>query len=299
MSRKHGKRFVLLLLALFAVFIGVTGRHAYQVWLRARRDQALIRAIRQNDLRGVERLLAQGASPDAKGTLYPPRNDFLSLLKSLFVRSKDQGRTALEIAVSLNRLDIAALLVRAGATNLNARHAYGRTLLMNAARGRNVKLTEALLEKKVDVNAQDWIKSTALMYALGQRQTDIARLLLDHGADVNRRDEIGRTALWIAAGSRPPQKEIMRLLLDRGANANTQESIGLTPLMFAASWGTEETVQMLLDHGADIHAKGMWGTAQQIAARKGRTGILKRLQQAGAAQERAPGTDGHRSKDKE
>src|SRR5262249_43281789 len=57
-----------------------------------------------------------------------------------------------------------------------------------------------------------------------------------------------------------------------------------TALMWAAAEGSTEVVRLLLEHGADLHArsKGLGGfTALLFAAREGRIGAAKALVQAG------------------
>ncbi|KAL4998443.1 ankyrin repeat-containing domain protein [Aspergillus recurvatus] len=75
--------------------------------------------------------------------------------------------------------------------------------------------------------------------------------LLQRGADPDLCNGKGQSPLHIAAGGGYRRKSIVRTLLENGANPNQVDSDGNTPLSLAA--GDVELVQLLLQHGADIH----------------------------------------------
>jgi uncharacterized protein len=104
----------------------------------------------------------------------------------------------------------------------------------------------------------------------------LAQFLIENGADVNHADpDTGETPLHAAlcTSNRLARDLVVRVLLAAGANPNcvTRPSIETgcfmrdcrtkaeTPLHRAAAFGTEETVQLLLDAGARIDAKDMNG----------------------------------------
>jgi ankyrin repeat protein len=104
----------------------------------------------------------------------------------------------------------------------------------------------------------------------------LCQFLIENGADVNHTDlHTGETALHAAlcTANRPGHDRVLRVLLAAGANPNctTKPSIETgafmrdcrtkaeTPLHRAAAFGTQETVQLLLDAGAKIDAKDMNG----------------------------------------
>lgn len=70
-------------------------------------------------------------------------------------------------------------------------------------------------------------------------------------ASVNAHDELGRTALMRAAAREDIQS--VQLLLEAGADVEARDHSGRTALMWAAEAGDEEAVEMLLSHGADLH----------------------------------------------
>jgi ankyrin repeat protein len=104
----------------------------------------------------------------------------------------------------------------------------------------------------------------------------LCQFLIEQGADVNRSlPDTGETPLHAAlcTGRRTAYDLVVKVLLANGANPNcvtraSAETSGFmrdcrtkaeTPLHRAAAFGTEETIQLLLDAGAVIDARDMNG----------------------------------------
>jgi ankyrin repeat protein len=104
----------------------------------------------------------------------------------------------------------------------------------------------------------------------------LSQYLVEQGADVNHPlPETGETPLHSAlcTTERTARDAIIKMLLASGANPNccTKPGVetdsfmrdcrtkGETPLHWAAAFGSEETIQMLLDAGAQIDAQDMHG----------------------------------------
>ncbi len=104
----------------------------------------------------------------------------------------------------------------------------------------------------------------------------LTKFLLSRGANVNEAEpETGETALHSALckSNSPEYNLVVKVLLDHGADPNwfTSKSVetgvfmrdcrtkGETPLHRAAAFGDEEVIQLLLDAGAVIDAKDMYG----------------------------------------
>lgn len=104
----------------------------------------------------------------------------------------------------------------------------------------------------------------------------LCQFLIENGADVNQpQPDTGETPLHVALckTNRTAYDLVVKILLGHGANPNcaTKASVETgcfmrdcrtkaeTPLHRAAAFGTEETIQLLLEAGAAIDAKDMNG----------------------------------------
>ena len=168
----------------------------------------------------------------------------------------------------------------AGAADVNAVDRYGRTELMKAARYGELKRAEEQLKLGADVSICDTDTAgyNALHEAARHGDAAITELLLAHGADANAptaggsTEKGGVTALILAAQEEKglpvaelllwalrldmpgdEKLEIPKALLARGAKIGIVGDGGVTPFMIAAAREnfTPETLQWLLDHGAD------------------------------------------------
>jgi ankyrin repeat protein len=105
---------------------------------------------------------------------------------------------------------------------------------------------------------------------------ELCQFLIENGADANRADpDTGETPLHAALckANRPKYDLVVKVLLGSGGKPNcaTKPNVetggfmrdcrtkGETPLHRAAAFGTEETIQLLLDAGARVDAKDMNG----------------------------------------
>ena len=95
------------------------------------------------------------------------------------------------------------------------------------------------------------------MIAAIRGRLDEARALVVRGADVN---QTGWTPLhYAASGTTPQQTALIALLLEHHAYIDAESPNGSTPLMLAAQYGTRESVQLLLNEGADTTLKNQLG----------------------------------------
>jgi ankyrin repeat protein len=145
---------------------------------------------------------------------------------------------------------------------LNARGPEGSTPFMYAVLYSDAATLEQLLKKGADPNVRNDAKASALIWAA----TDLekTRVLLASNADVNARSDNFRTPLMTAA-RRPGGARTVKILLDNGANPNPSmnPSVESSPLLESATAGDWETMQLLLDRGAEV--KGVGGIALALA----------------------------------
>ena len=222
---------------LMAMLVSVTSFAA------SNNDLRLLEAVKNGKSeQTIRRLLEEHADPNA---------------------SQTDGATALEWAVHRDDLEIAELLVRAGA-NVNRANDYGTTPLWLACSNGNIAIVETLLQAGANPNAALASGETPLM-AASEKSIEIARLLLAHGADANAKEHTGgQTALMWAVAEKHP--EIARVLIEHGADIHARSKSGFTPLHFAAQEGDLESARLLRAKGADVNAASPnYGTPLLVA----------------------------------
>ena len=215
---------------------------------------------------GVALLLSsigvRGASPGNPGS-----NDALvadaaekmdhATIRTLLQRRADvnapqiDGMTALHWAAYQDDFETAGLLVRAGA-NVKAANRYGVTPLSLACTNGNAALVELLLKAGADPNAALPGGETPLMTAARAGSVESVKALLSRGASVDSKDDRhGQTALmWAAAEG---HAKVVEMLIEVGADFHARLSSGFTPLLFAVREGRSDVVRVLLKAGVDVN----------------------------------------------
>ena len=182
-------------------------------------------------------------------------------------------------------MDMLKLLLDAGA-NVNAM--YGDTALYQAAENGDMDAVRLLLDYGADVNLGRETPLIAALYGdeYSKDNRAMVQLLLDNGADVHRCTDTGLWSSTMLAAVHHP--ECLPLLIEAGADINyvcrgITDYYSYTALMWAAEDGVTESVKILLENGADIHAKNKNGrTALDLAMNNQHTEVVQLLQAAGA-----------------
>jgi ankyrin repeat protein len=146
----------------------------------------------------------------------------------------------------------------------------GDTALHAAAAGRRIEIARLLLKAGANVRAANKLRAgQPLHYAADgsplchpSRQLQTIQLLLDSGADINAQDKNGATPLHRAVRTRCAAA--VKLLLDSGANYKLHNKPGSTPFHLAvqntgrggsgspeAKLAQLQIIQTFLAHGAD------------------------------------------------
>ena len=238
----------------------------------------LMYAALYGDPDSMRRLLAAGAEPNVKN---------------------DAGATALMWAA--NDLEKTRLLVNHGA-DVNARSDSGRTPLMIAAtRHGSTPILQLLLDHGADPSAQApalFGMMTPLSEAAYASDDAAMRMLIAHGADVKGAGintlsyamlencapcvdlvigSTGKSDLSMAAFFDTPTLGDalgVKPLLEHGADLNAKGPGGdsLLSLVCAADTAPAALVKFLIDHGADVNARSPQGdTALALAMRHGQS----------------------------
>ena len=152
----------------------------------------------------------------------------------------------------------------------------------DAAKSGALEQIQHLVVKGADVNARTIRGETPLMVAAIAGNGEIVNYLLQRGADINAQSTSGLTALHAAAYT--GETEIVLLLVTRGAAVNDSSNrFGTTPLILATEENHIETVDSLLEHGADINAVEVNGfNATSKAGWREQWEVLKLLLARGA-----------------
>ncbi|MGY8523673.1 ankyrin repeat domain-containing protein [Paracidovorax citrulli] len=153
----------------------------------------------------------------------------------------------------------------------------GDRLLMAALRAGARRIADRLMSAaeetgmaKAVLNCKDGTgESTPLAWAVRAHNPRMVEVMLKYGADPNLVVADGYTALHIAVQEDLPN--MVRLLLDYGASPDVHASLErTTPLMLAAKAGLSDIALELLDRGANVKAKDIYGCDAAHHAKAGR-----------------------------
>ena len=216
--------------------------------------------------------LAQQSSPDTSASAlhWAAYNDDLGAVQRLLDEGADPnlanrfGVTPLHEAATVRNAKMLAAMLEAGG-NANAEFGEGETVLMTAARTGDIESVRLLLEHGADVNAAErWHGQTALMWAAIENHPDVVQALIDAGATVDARST---QHVWVP------------ISYSEGNVPKTRDLGGVTALQFAARQGSIESVEKLLDAGADASlTEPMYQlTPLQLAIVNGHYTLAKRL----------------------
>jgi ankyrin repeat protein len=195
--------------------------------------------------------------------------------------------TPLHGAATLGLKEIVKLLLVNDA-NIHAEDQFGRTPLHNAAlNARHNGTIQLLLDKGADINVTNTWGETPLELAW-----PLARISDWDDYDPNDKYAIWRMEIIQPDNYRDKIKTI-EIFLNNGIDANTwfrrnvnvsgdpnsPRRVSIQPLLLLATCNNQkELVEILLAHGADVHAKLDNGiTALHLAASRGNIGIAERL----------------------
>jgi ankyrin repeat protein len=195
----------------------------------------LLEAVRNNDVKTVEKCLKWGTDPDST--------------------IEDGKTTALHLALYKGDFEMVKLLVSAGA-DLTAYDSERNVPLGLAAKNNDADIVAFLIGSGADVNfvSRNRYNTTALMDAANENALDALKVLIDNGADLDICDNMGYPAIAFAADKQHYESVVM--LAEAGADIHI---IGNYQDMNVVDWsifrGDKKTEEYLLSKGAVPNSK--------------------------------------------
>jgi ankyrin repeat protein len=191
----------------------------------------------------------------------------------------DRSASALEWAADYGQAAVVECLLTNGAP-VNATNQWGGTALHSAASRGSEQIVRLLLAHRADPSILNQDGETALGMACAYgHHLPVVTLLLDHKADPN----LGNPTPLQEAAFRG-EDAIIELLLQRGANLNARGFDGASALHWAVDGRKEKTVKLLLERGgspsvADDQGKTplRWATERRVAEKWWQRGKLRRI----------------------
>ncbi len=182
-------------------------------------------AIRLDDARRIEALLARGFDPNS---IEPELFD-----SGLILAIRHKAAKVLSVLLALDNLDI------------ERPSRNGDTALMIAAWQGDAETAFALIDKGAQINRPGW---TALHYAAASGSLPVIRRLLEESAFIDTESPNGTTPLMMAA--RSGRRDAVLLLIDEGADLMQKNERGLTAADFARAHGHEELARLIDERAA-------------------------------------------------
>lgn len=218
-----------------------------------------------------------------------------SLLKQKVDVSAAQGdgMTALHWAAYRDNVEMAQILVQAGA-NLKAKTREGAiTPLYLAATNGNAAMIDVLTKAGADVNLANGLGTTPLMQAAGSGNVDAVKVLLDRGANINAKDAIReQTPLMFAASLN--RSAVISLLIARGADLKAASKVVPIERALFDDDGNpipqRYTKPGMEEREGQATVMGGWA-ALHYAAREGQMDAMRTLVEAGADVNQASGAE--------
>lgn len=225
---------------------------------------ALVSAIEARRGEVVLVLLDGGADPEARGS--DGRSPLIAAVEGsdeAIVRDLIEAGASVNTGLpgpyglflhplsSIRNVEILHVLLEAGA-DPNVRFADSETPLIRAAYDGRIDVVRMLLEAGAAVDAVNLVGASSLMTAVERGRSDVVQMLIAAHSDVNTRT-LAETPLMVAAEDGP--HALVPILLRAGARVDEKGWMGQTALVRAARRGSLETIQCLVEYGADVHLR--------------------------------------------
>ena len=186
----------------------------------------------------------------------------------------------LHLAVSSRNIEVAKMLIEAGANINNTDNSDGISSLNVAIGNYDIEMIKLLVEKNADFNSGKF--GSVLLYIIniigcessyltkefgelnkeGQKlqkslatSTQIIKFLMEKGADYNKKDPHDGSTLLHHLAYNCKNLDMIKFLIKKGVNINVEDNEGKTPLDYALLDKNEKAIELLKKHGAKCGGK--------------------------------------------
>jgi ankyrin repeat protein len=242
-------------------------------------------ATRDGYLDVVRELLDAGAAIDDRDPnditplLMAASNDRVAVARFLIARGADiqavdwYGRTPLYAAIDVRNRDSPDPAAGSGTDTAGNLELIRLLLEKGAKPNTRIKEMPVVRSHVLQLGSLSWVDftgETPFIRAALAGDVEVMRMLLGHGADANIKTQHGTTALAAAAGVNwtvaqtvtwGPEAllEAVRICFEAGNDVNAANSKGIRAIHGAANRGSDNIIQFLAAHGADLAAKDSEG----------------------------------------
>jgi ankyrin repeat protein len=180
-------------------------------------------------------------------------------VNSCLVLHRGEIYPIIHIASILGTIEQVEKLIEKGAS-INQKTYWGNAL-HQALRFDRPDIGLYLINKGIDINAEDVQGFTALIHACSNGYEDIVDILLEKGVQVNVHGGHDRTALNRALEN--SYNSIAKKLIDKGAYVDgDNRAYGWIPLTYCVRKNNKEMYEYLLKRGADPDYKDLKGNGE-------------------------------------
>ncbi|XP_064387692.1 transient receptor potential cation channel subfamily A member 1 homolog [Halichondria panicea] len=237
---------------------------------------------RSEEFKIIEEVIIEG-----EDNMLDDVREWLSRTKEAVTLANEKGATALHLAASSFRIEVAKLLLENGADHRMVDQEEKTVLhyLCALPSVKNITAFFKLLQEKIDVNdvkAGDDENMTSLHFAAENGHLEVVIELLKMEADMKARDDIGDTPVHKAAEA--GQTKVLKVFFKKDASCATLSGYNdETPLHNAVYGGHIETIKFILEHKPNVNTRSTNDeTPLHLAAIEGSIEIAQLLLDEGA-----------------
>jgi ankyrin len=202
-----------------------------------------------NDTNSFEPLIITAAKYDSEDAALW----LLESGESTEVRCKD-GMTPLHYAAIVGSRNVAFLLIRQGA-DVNSKDNNLLSPLHYAVLKRRTDIGILLLSWKGDLHAETKEHFTPLHLAAKEDELDFLKILSFHGGSILAPTGNNKCDYPIHIAASYGSDNVLQWLIDAGISVNVTNAVGCTPLLNVARSGNLMMAKVLLKRGADVNVK--------------------------------------------